>query len=186
LLEDTKITKTRRRGYLVGEKNSCSFNQNFTGLILRFVKDVGARMWIYYLNKHWDAGGLGHAGVVIPEGDGGYVYYSFFASRKLVPMCKGTLLVKRFGTVEEALAYAKEEGYTREVHWEVDAVRAAAARGAVEGFATGTRWRLIGRNCWTAVHAALTAAGMEVHTGRGWPNRHFWRNKGRAAGWSNL
>jgi hypothetical protein len=149
-------------------------------------------MWIYYLNKHWDAAGFGHAGVVIPAGsggpgaEGGYVYYSFFASRKLVPACAGTLLVKRFGSAKEALLYAKEEGYTREVHWEVDAKGAAAARGAVEDFATGTRWRLVGRNCWTAVRAALVAAGVDLHRGRGWPNRHFLRNRGRGAGWSQL
>src|SRR3954452_9511664 len=105
---------------------------------------------IYSLNKHWDAAGFGHAGVVIPDGDGGYVYYSFFASRKLVPVCGGTLLVKRFETAEGALLYAKEEeGYTREVHWRVDAAGAAAARAAVERFATGSGWRLVGRNCWT-------------------------------------
>jgi hypothetical protein len=141
---------------------------------------------IYYLNKHWDAAGFGHAGIIIPAASAGYTYYSFFASRKLVPLCRGTLLVKHFPTDDKALAYAREEGYTREIHWPVDEERATAAREAIEVFATGTSWRLVGRNCWNAVHAALKAAGVQLHPARGWPNRHFHKNKPTAEGWSHL
>jgi hypothetical protein len=145
---------------------------------------------IYYLNKHWDAAGFGHAAVMIPnpsEHAHGYTYYSFFASRKFLPLCPGTLLVKEFPSAKEALAYAKTEGYTREVHWPIDPANIKDARNAItQNFATGTPWNLLSRSCWSAVHAALIAAGIQLkrHTFR--PNRNFDISKNAAEGWSAL
>jgi hypothetical protein len=154
---------------------------------MEFITTAPSQNKIYYLNKPTEASGFGHAGVLIPGTEGAYTYYSYYASRKFVPFCAGTLLMKEFSDAAAALAYAKLEGYSREAHWMMDLSRTEAARAALTGdFATGTRWRLISRNCWDAVYAALKAAGADAINSSRRPNRNFEKNKSTAEGWSYL
>ena len=136
---------------------------------------------IHHINNSSAVNGAGHSAAIVGNGSTGYDYYSFGPDGKGAPVGAGSLTHKHFRNLEDALDFARAEGYNREQHWVTDLAADDAARSATQEWNDKT-YHVTTSNCWNMVADMLDASGVTFVDRGQVPNINFNANKYLADG----
>ena len=130
---------------------------------------------VWSINNSKAVGGNGHSGAIVgqPGGDD-FTYHSFGPEKPGSPLDKGNLDEKSFGSLKDAMDYAKKQGYDRYSQHESDCDGDKAARAKAKEWGDDD-YNGTCHNCQDMVNSMMEAAGVP-YVGPSHPNMAYNKN----------
>ena len=138
---------------------------------VNYIDPLGLNIW--HINDIQGAKGAGHAGIIVGSGND-YTYHAFYGKNGTAKG-EGEYRYEEFSSLEEAMAYAKEDGYDRFAEYYTSAAEDIVARKIADKW--GNKDYLLSRdNCQGMVDDVMkNATGIPWNDIR-WPNKNFTKN----------